>query len=98
MESLPKHPKQAEIKVYTKDYCPYCTAAMNLLTQKGAGYDPIDVGSDPKLFEEMLKRASPRRTVPQIFIDDLGVGGFDDIQALDSQGKLEALLFPNGRE
>lgn len=98
MESLQKHPKQADIQVYTKDYCPYCTAAMNLLTQKGVGYDPIDVGTDQKLYEEMLEKAAPRRTVPQIFIDDQGIGGFDDLQRLDQDGKLEGLLFPNGRE
>jgi glutaredoxin 3 len=94
---LSKHPKQTEILVYTKDYCPYCVAAKNLLTQKGVSFTEIDVTHDTQKLEEMLKKASPRRTVPQIFIADKGVGGFDDIKALDSKGELEKLLFPNGR-
>ena len=95
--SLPVHPKQAKIEVYTKDYCPYCVSAINLLTQRGAGYTEIDVTKDTSRYEEMLKRAAPRRTVPQIFINNNGVGGFDDIKKLDIEGKLEKLLFPQGR-
>jgi glutaredoxin 3 len=98
MESLPKHPKQATVTLYTKDYCPYCDAAKNLLTQKGAAYDEIDVSLDPEQYKLMLERAAPRRTVPQIFIADVAVGGFTDMQALDKEGKLESMLFPNGRD
>lgn len=97
MESLPKHPKQSEIVVYTKDYCPYCVAAKNLFTQKGVAFTEIDVTQDTAQYEEMLKKSAPRRTVPQIFINGQGIGGFDDTRKLDSEGKLEALLFPNGR-
>jgi glutaredoxin 3 len=97
VQSLPKHPKQVNIVVYSKDYCPYCVAAENLLTQKGVAFEEIDVSHDTEKYEEMLKRAAPRRTVPQIFINDVPVGGFDDIKLLDQQGKLESLLFPNGR-
>jgi len=97
MESLPKHAHQASVLVYTKDYCPYCDAAKNLLTQKGVGYDEIDVSADPSQYKIMLERSNSRRTVPQIFIGDVGVGGFTDMQKLDIEGKLEAMLFPKGR-
>jgi glutaredoxin 3 len=97
MDSLPKHPKQAEVLIYTKDYCPYCDAAKNLLTQKGVGYSEIDVTNDPEQYKIMLERAFPRRTVPQIFIGSKGVGGFDDIRKLDQEGQLDALLFPRGK-
>ena len=97
MESLPKNPKQASILVYTKDYCPYCDAAKNLLTQKGAAYEEIDISADPSQAKIMFERSAPRRTVPQIFIGDVGVGGFTDMQKLDIEGKLEALIFPKGR-
>ena len=95
--SLPKDPKQANILIYTKDYCPYCVAAKNLLTQRGVGFEELDIGRDHDKAEEMLKRAQPRKTVPQIFIGELGVGGYDDLKALDQAGKLEKLIFPNGR-
>lgn len=85
---------QAEIILYSKDYCPYCVAAKNLLTQKGVSFREIDVGVDQAQYEEMLRKAAPRRTVPQIFIDGQGVGGFDDIKKLDQEGKLDALLRP----
>ncbi len=95
--SLPKHPKQSDVIVYSKDYCPYCVAAKNLLTQKGVGYVEIDVGKDQEQYQEMLAKAAPRKTVPQIFIQGQGVGGFDDIKKLDTEGKLETLIFPKGR-
>ena len=97
MDSLPKNPKQAPILVYTKDYCPYCDAAKNLLTQKGVGYDEIDVSQDPSQLKVMLERSAPRRTFPQIFIGEKGIGGFTDMQKLDIEGQLEGLLFPAGR-
>jgi glutaredoxin 3 len=96
-DNLPKNPKQAQVEIYSKDYCPYCVAAMNLLTQKGVGFSLIDITHDSDLQNQMLTRANPRKTVPQIFIDGKGVGGFDDIKKLDSEGKLESLLFPRGR-
>ena len=95
--SLPKNPKQSDIVVYTKDYCPYCVAAKNLLTQKGVAFEEIDVSDDEKSLQTMLKKAAPRRTVPQIFIADQAVGGFDDMKKLDTEGKLEGLIFPSGR-
>ena len=97
MQSLPIHPKQAEVIVYSKDYCPYCDAVKNFFTKKGVGYVEIDVTHDQDKFNEMLTRSHPRRTVPQVFIDGVGVGGFDDTKKLDTEAKLESLLFPNGR-
>ena len=97
MDSLAKHPKQAEIIVYSKDYCPYCVAVKNLLTQKGVAYTEIDVTKDESQYQEMLQKAAPRKTVPQVFIGGASIGGFDDTKKLDTEGKLEALLFPKGR-
>ena len=95
--SLPVHPKQAPITVYSKDYCPYCTAAKNLLTQKGVGYSEIDLTKTPELRDEMIKKANGKTTVPQIFVGATHVGGFDDLKALDQKGGLETLLFPSGK-
>jgi len=86
--------KVAEVIVYSKDYCPYCVAAKNLLTQKGIAYQEIDVGKDTAQYEDMLRRAAPRRTVPQIFIAGQPIGGFDDMKKLEQEGKLDSLLFP----
>lgn len=81
----------AEVVVYTKDYCPYCTWAMRLLDKKGVSYEEIDVTHDLVRRQEMMER-SHRRTVPQIFICGEPVGGYDDLVALDRAGKLDALL------
>lgn len=98
MQSLAKHPRQAEILIYTKDYCPYCDAVKRLLTVRGVGYEEVDVSADQQRYEEMLKLAAPRRTVPQVVINGVCVGGFDDTKKLDTEGKLEVMLFPQGRE
>lgn len=98
MTSIAKNPKQSDVIVYSKDYCPYCDAAKNLLGQKGVVYQEIDVGVDPEQLKIMLEKAAPRRTVPQIVIADEAIGGFDDLQALDNAGQLEAKVFPKGRE
>lgn len=82
----------AKIEIYTKSYCPYCVRAKMLLDRKGAPYQEIDVENDAAKFEEMLKRSAHRRTVPQIFIDDFHVGGYDDLHVLESAGKLQAML------
>jgi len=82
----------AEIIVYSKGYCPYCTAAKALLSQKGASFTEIDVTSDPALHAQMVDRAGGRRTVPQIFINGAHIGGSDDLHALDAAGKLDPLL------
>ena len=80
-----------KIDIYTKPYCPYCERAMALLDRKGAEYNEIVASSDPDKRAEMNAR-SGRFTYPQIFIDDLHVGGCDDLMALDSRGGLDPLL------
>jgi glutaredoxin 3 len=81
----------AEVLVYVTGYCPYCTSAKRLLTQKGAAFREIDVSDDDEK-RRWLVKATGQRTVPQIFINGVSVGGFTDIAALDRQGKLEPLL------
>lgn len=81
----------AKIEIYTTPTCPYCHAAKSLLADKGVGYTEISV-LDPDVREAMTERAHGRRTVPQIFIDDAHVGGYDDMAALDRRGGLDPLL------
>jgi glutaredoxin 3 len=81
----------AKIEIYTKPYCPYCERAKALLEDKGAEYTEIVASSDPALRAEMNER-SGRFTYPQIFIDDLHVGGCDDLVALNQRGGLDPLL------
>lgn len=81
----------AKIEIYTTPTCPYCHAAKSLLADKGVDYTEITV-LDPELREKMTERAHGRRTVPQIFIDDAHVGGYDDMAALDRRGGLDPLL------
>ena len=81
----------AKIEIYTTPTCPYCHAAKSLLADKGVDYTEISV-LDPDVREAMTERAHGRRTVPQIFIDDAHVGGYDDMAALDRRGGLDPLL------
>lgn len=80
------------VTVYTKPLCPYCVRALSLLKKKGAQVNEISAAFDARLREEMIARAGGRWTYPQIFIGDTHVGGSDDLHALDSAGKLDALL------
>jgi glutaredoxin 3 len=82
------------IVFYTKDYCPYCVRAKNLLKRKGveSSVQEIDITHDEKLQQEMVAKSGGRRTVPQIFIGSTHVGGCDDLYALDAAGKLDPLL------
>lgn len=79
------------VTLYTTDTCPYCRNAKALLANKGIATREINVQSDPGKFQEMLTR-SGRRSVPQIFIGDTHVGGFDDLAKLDRQGALLSML------
>jgi glutaredoxin 3 len=71
--------------------CPYCVRAKSLLQAKGVEFEEIRVDLDQERLAEMMQRSN-RRTVPQIFIDDYHVGGYDDMAALDAQGRLDPLL------
>ena len=82
----------AEVVLYTKPGCPYCTAAKALLDKKGVDFTEIVASSDPAKKQEMIQRSGGRMTFPQIFIDGKHVGGSDDIHALDRKGELDALL------
>lgn len=73
--------------------CPYCVRAKELLTKKDLAYEEIDVTSDDAARSEMVA-LSKRRTVPQIWIGDLHVGGCDDLYALDTSGELDTLTNP----
>jgi glutaredoxin 3 len=79
------------IQIYTTRICPYCIMAKRLLDRKGVKYTEINV-DEAKARDEMIAKTK-RRTVPQIFIGDLHVGGFDELYALDQQKKLDGLLF-----
>lgn len=77
------------IKIFTKNYCGFCFAAKNLLTSRGLDYEEIDVTHDA-LKEKEMRELSGRRTVPQIFIDGKSIGGYDELLAMDRQGRLES--------
>ncbi len=81
----------ATVVVYTSATCPYCVHAKQLLDSKQVAYTEVRVDLDATQREEMERR-SGRRTVPQIFINDQPVGGFDDLSALSKSGKLDELL------
>jgi glutaredoxin 3 len=80
-----------DIVVYSTGWCPYCVRARALLERKGLPFREIKVDEDPAEREGMLARSGGRRTVPQIFIGDHHVGGFDELYALDKAGKLDEL-------
>jgi glutaredoxin 3 len=80
------------VTLYTTPLCGYCHAAKRLLSAKGAAFTEIDVSADRDRRAEMVQRAKGGRTVPQIFIGEIHVGGFDDMNALERAGKLDAIL------
>ncbi|MGR3502144.1 glutaredoxin 3 [Pseudaestuariivita sp.] len=82
----------AQIDIYTSPLCGFCHMAKRLLTQKGAAFTEIDLSKEPDRRAEMVSRASGGRTVPQIFVGEVHVGGCDDLHALERAGKLDALL------
>jgi glutaredoxin 3 len=81
----------ARVLVYTRPQCPFCVGAKALLRRKGVPFEEIDVGADATLREKMIEE-SGRRTVPQIFINDVSIGGFEELRALDQDGRLDRLL------
>jgi glutaredoxin 3 len=79
------------VVMYTTGMCPYCVRAKMLLKKKGVDWEELRIEGDRSLMREMMER-SGRRTVPQIFIGDTHVGGYDDLAELDAFGKLDPLL------
>lgn len=80
------------VEIYTSPLCGFCHSAKRLLTKKGVSFAEIDIGRQPERRQEMMSRANGRHTVPQIFVGKTHVGGCDDLYALESAGKLDALL------
>jgi glutaredoxin 3 len=83
-----------EILMYSTAWCPYCVRAKSLLDRKGLAFREIRVDENPAELDVMLARSGGRRTVPQIFIGDRHVGGFDELYALDKSGELDTLASP----
>lgn len=82
----------AKVEIYTSPLCGFCHAAKRLLDGKGVAYEEFDVLFKPDLKKEMMQRADGRRTVPQIFIDGNGIGGCDELHALEASGELDGML------
>jgi glutaredoxin 3 len=81
----------ADVTIYTTMVCPYCVQAKRLLTHKGIPYKEIDVTTNSALRLAMIQ-ASGRRTVPQIFIGEQSIGGFDELYELEQSGELDSML------
>ena len=83
-----------EVIMYSTAFCGYCQRARGLFERKGVAFREIKVDEDASERDVMLKRSGGRRTVPQIFIGEHHVGGYDDLAALDRSGELDKLLHP----
>ncbi|MCT7377478.1 glutaredoxin 3 [Chelativorans salis] len=88
----------ANVTIYTRMGCGYCSAAKRLLERKGVGYTEQDASFSLELRQEMMRRAHGRSTFPQIFVGDIHVGGADELHALERDGKLDPLLEAQGVE
>ena len=82
----------AEVVIYTRPFCGYCSRAISLLTKKGVAFTEIEAGFDPAVRAEMVQRAGGRNTFPQIFVGGKHIGGCDEMMALERAGKLDPLL------
>ena len=82
----------AKIELYYPDFCGFCARAERLLQSKNVDYKRINIWEVDGAKEEMVQRSGGRTTVPQVFIDGKHVGGSDDLFALESQGKLDAMI------
>lgn len=80
------------VTIYTKPFCGYCHAAKRLLSHKGVDFTEIDISAHPERRTEMIQKANGRSTVPQIWIGETHVGGFDDIDDLEGRGRLDPML------
>ena len=81
-----------KITMYTGPMCNFCNAAKRLLARNNAAFTEIDIASKEGLMEEMIKKANGKRTVPQIFIDEYHVGGYQELRELEKQNKLQELI------
>ncbi|MCG7982211.1 MAG: glutaredoxin 3 [Candidatus Thiodiazotropha sp.] len=80
-----------QVVMYSTAICPYCVRAKHLLENKGVTYEEIRIDHDREIMQEMMRRSN-RHTVPQIFIDDFHVGGYDDLASMEISGQLNQLL------
>ena len=78
--------------MYTGPMCNFCDAAKRLLVRNNATFTEIDISSKEGLMEEMIKKANGKRTVPQIFVDEYHVGGYQELRELEKQNKLQELI------
>ncbi len=82
----------ADVTIYTRKFCGFCTAAKRLLDNKGVSYTEHDASFSTKLKKEMIQRAGGRATFPQIFVGKTHIGGCDELHALERAGKLDKML------
>ncbi len=82
----------ANVEIYTWSFCPFCIRAKALLAKKGVDFTEYGIDGDEAARAKMAKRSNGRRSLPQIFINDQHIGGCDELQAMDAQGKLDPLL------
>lgn len=82
----------AKVEIYTWRTCPFCIRAKALLSRKGVDFTEYSIDGDEDARDKMSQRANGKRSLPQIFVNDMHVGGCDDIHALEAQGKLDELL------
>ena len=80
------------ITVYTGPMCSYCDAAKRLLNKKNIPYKEINIALEEGKMEEMLKKSNGMKTIPQIFIEDHHIGGYDELRALENKGELDKLI------
>jgi glutaredoxin 3 len=90
-----EHHSMPNVVMYSTAICPYCVRAKHLLDNKGVRYEEIRIEHDQEVLQEMMRRSN-RHTVPQIFIDDYHVGGYDDLASLEMSGQLDRLLGRDG--
>ena len=81
-----------KVEIYIRQACPYCVMAKKLLASKGQDWEEISLDEEPDRADEMLERAGGRMTVPEIFINNELIGGYDDLAALEAAGELDLLL------
>ena len=81
-----------KVIIYTGPMCNYCSAAKHLLSKKKVDYMEFDIAVDPSKMKEMQERTKGARTIPQIFIGETYVGGYNELKALEVAGKLNSLL------
>jgi glutaredoxin 3 len=86
-----EEPYMPNVVMYSTAICPYCVRAKHLLENKGVAFEEIRIEHNHEVMQEMLRRSN-RHTVPQIFIDDYHVGGYDDLASLEMSGQLDNLL------